>query len=320
MNLVAHATIALDRLDNFESAGQAVLAYLHQRLGFKLWMLTRTEGDDWIVLHTEDHGYGVQAGQVFRWSESFCSRMVQGQGPRVAPDSRQVPAYCEATIARQVPIQAYVGVPLWGPDGQLFGTLCAIDPEVQPQQVSDEQALVELLAGLLSALLQQELRGQEATRRAEAFEALAMTDGLTQLYNRRGWETLLQAEELRCRRYGHSAAVIVLDLDKLKTVNDQQGHHAGDALILRAAQALSQTARTGDTVARLGGDEFALLCVECDAAGLAQVLQRLHQSLQQHGVEASVGAAVRDRGQDLQACWQMADARMYAEKRQRHGP
>lgn len=85
MNLVAHATIALDRLDNFESAGQAVLAYLHQRLGFKLWMLTRTEGDDWIVLHTEDHGYGVQAGQVFRWSESFCSRMVQGQGKAWTP-------------------------------------------------------------------------------------------------------------------------------------------------------------------------------------------------------------------------------------------
>ncbi len=58
---------------DFASASRAVLSYLHRKLGFKLWMVTRTEGEDWIVLDAEDHGYGVEAGTVFRWADSFCS-------------------------------------------------------------------------------------------------------------------------------------------------------------------------------------------------------------------------------------------------------
>ena len=71
--------------NDFEAAGQRVLAFLHQRFGFGLWMVTRTEGEDWIVLQSEDHGYGVKPGTVFRWADSFCSEMVKGNGPRIAP-------------------------------------------------------------------------------------------------------------------------------------------------------------------------------------------------------------------------------------------
>ena len=53
---------------NFETAGQAVLGFLHERLGFNLWMITPTEGKDWIVLQSEDHGYDIKPGQVFRWA------------------------------------------------------------------------------------------------------------------------------------------------------------------------------------------------------------------------------------------------------------
>lgn len=88
-----------------------MLRLLHNRLGFDLWMVTRTEGDDWIVLHAEDHGYGIQDGTVFRWADSFCARMVEGEGPRIAPRSDAVPAYAAAPIGSQVRIGAYVGVP-----------------------------------------------------------------------------------------------------------------------------------------------------------------------------------------------------------------
>lgn len=65
---------------DFETAVRAVLAFLHHRLGFGLWMVTRTEGEDWIVLQTEGHAYDVNPGQVFCWTDSFCSRMVKGMG------------------------------------------------------------------------------------------------------------------------------------------------------------------------------------------------------------------------------------------------
>ncbi len=144
-----------------------MLAYLHERFGFKLWMMTRTEGEDWIVLHTEDHGYGVQEGTVFRWADSFCSRMVEGLGPKIAPSADKVPVYVEAPIGQQVPIGAYIGVPLAKPDGTLFGTLCAIDPEEQPEDIVDHLPLIELLAQSLATILTSDLNAVEQTRLAE---------------------------------------------------------------------------------------------------------------------------------------------------------
>jgi diguanylate cyclase len=303
--------------ENFEAAGQAVLAFLHQRFGFDLWMVTRTEGDDWIVLQSEDHGYGVKPGAVFSWADSFCSEMVKGNGPRVAPDSDSVPAYAEAPIGRQVAIKAYVGVPLMDANGGLFGTLCAIDPSPQPEAIVQDQPLIELLAALLSTVLQSELKAAHEARRSERLELEAQTDSLTQLYNRRAWDRLLSKEEERCRRYGYPATVLCIDLDELKRVNDTQGHAAGDALIARAADALRAAAREVDIVARMGGDEFGVIGVECDAEGAAALLGRIRKALADFDVKASVGLAARHPATGLQGAWEAADRLMYAEKRSR---
>ena len=71
----------LTNFQTFQEASEAVLNHLHEILGFDLWMVTRTEGEDWIVLQAADQGYGVSKGDVFRWTDSFCSRMVEGLGP-----------------------------------------------------------------------------------------------------------------------------------------------------------------------------------------------------------------------------------------------
>jgi diguanylate cyclase len=302
---------------DFETAGRAVLAFLHRRLGFDLWMVTRTDGDDWIVLQSEDHGYGVAPGTVFRWADSFCSEMVKGNGPHIAPNSDAVPAYAAAPIGRQVRIKAYIGLPLSRPDGSLFGTLCAIHPSAQPESILDEQELVELSGALLSTILQAELKATDEARRFERLHAEALTDALTHLYNRRGWDQLLASEENRCQRYGHPAAILIVDLDTLKLVNDREGHAAGDALIVRAATALSQAARAPDIVARLGGDEFGMLSVECDRAGGEALLKRIRKALADANVKASVGLAMREPSVGLKGAWERADQLMYQEKRSR---
>ncbi|WP_295994039.1 hypothetical protein [Rugamonas sp.] len=104
-------------IKDFAEASRATMAFLRERCGFQLWMVTRAEGEDWIVLHADDHGYGVRAGQVYRWTDSFCSRMVRGLGPRVAPDSARVDSYAAAPIGRLVDIGAYIGIPLTRADG-----------------------------------------------------------------------------------------------------------------------------------------------------------------------------------------------------------
>jgi len=302
---------------DFESAVRAVLAFLHHRFGFGLWMVTRTEGEDWIVLQTEGHAYDVNPGQVFCWTDSFCSRMVKGDGPRIAPDSDAIPAYAAAPIGQQVPIKAYIGVPLMNADGTLFGTLCAIDPFRQPGTLLKEQDLLELCASLLSTVLELELRVDQETRRSEHLEMEAQSDALTQLLNRRAWDQLLLKEEERCRRYGSPASVMIIDLDKLKAVNDTFGHAAGDGLIRRVAETLRKAAREVDIVARLGGDEFGIISVECNQAGAEALLARTREALAEQQIEASVGIAVRVPESGLMGAWEVADQLMYQEKRSR---
>jgi len=137
---------------------------------------------------------------------------------------------------------------------------------------------------------------------------------LTALFNRRGWTRLLAAEESRCRRYGHPAGVIVVDLDDLKSINDSLGHFAGDELLARAAAAMTEVKREQDLVARVGGDEFAVLAVECDRAGTDVLVNRLRAAFEAAGVRASFGSAMRVPSQGLQSAWAEADKAMYAEK------
>jgi diguanylate cyclase len=306
----------MSQLLDFNAAAEAVLTYLHNRLGFSLWMVTRTEGNDWIVLQVKDGSYGIKSGTVLRWTDSFCSRMVSGEGPRIAPCSDLIEAYASAPIGQRVTIGAYIGVPLHHPDGSLFGTLCAIDPSPQDDAIVNELPLIELLAQLLSSILYADMKTAEKTRLAERLEAETLTDGLTGLFNRRGWDHLLTAEEKRCMTFGHPATIMVIDLDNLKQVNDQQGHAAGDELIRRTAHILRQSSRQQDAVARVGGDEFTILFVECSLAQGLWLRDRIQTALANADIEASVGVAGRHPGEGLKQAWLTADQSMYCHKAQ----
>src|SRR5471032_1549513 len=151
---------------DFAGASREVLSFLHQRIGMDLWMVSRADNEDWVVLTAEDHGYGVKEGDVFRWADTFCSRMVSGDGPRIAPRAVDVPAYAELPFTHQLPIGAYVGVPLVDAAGELFGTLCGLNPQPMPSSLVNEQPMVEVLADMLSGLLSAELATTALTREA----------------------------------------------------------------------------------------------------------------------------------------------------------
>ena len=303
---------------SFHDAGQAVLSFLYQRFGFGLWMITRVEGEDWIILQTEDHAYSVHAGQVFNWADSFCSQMVLGNGPKIAPFSDDVPAYRQAPIAQQLQIKAYIGQPLTKEDGSLFGTLCAIDPEPKSESLKEEQSLIELLGDLLSQILQTELREMEQTRKNERLQAEALRDPLTGLYNRRAWDQFILAEEERCQFYGHHATVFMLDLNDLKFMNDAHGHAAGDELIRQTAAVLTESCRNTDIIARLGGDEFAILTVENDLESSQTHLERIIQNLQTKQISAAIGFALREPSDGILTACIQADKNMYLDKLKRH--
>ena len=282
---------------DFAGASREVLSFLHQRLGMDLWMVSRADNEDWVVLAAEDHGYGVKQGDVFRWADTFCSRMVRGEGPRIAPRATDVAAYADLPFTRQLPIGAYVGMPLVDGEGQLFGTLCGLNPRPMPAAIVEEQPMVEVLADMLSGLLTAELNTTALAREAEAARSEALTDSLTGLANRRGWETALAAEEERCRRYGATACVVAIELDGLK--NPSSTTDARDAVLVRAAQALRQTVRKPDTLARLDDDRFVVLGVECTTAEAMALMRRLEQGVQGAELSAALGMAMRNRTSGL---------------------
>lgn len=313
---MALAGLPLGPLPDFERASRATLAYLHETLGMGLWMVTRVNGDDWVVLTSVDDGYGVDAGRVFRWHDSICSRLVAGSGPSIAPSVEAVDAYRDAPIREYTEIGAYIGVPILAGDGELFGTLCAIDPSPQPEALTEALPLVELLAGQLSGILSLEVRLADAERAADRARFDAALDPLTGLCNRRGWDALVEAEESRARRHGNPISVIWIDVDGLKQANDTLGHEAGDDLLRRCGIALSAAVRRHDVAARVGGDEFAVLAVHADAAGVAVLVERIERALAATGVRASLGAATRDPARGLVEAVLAADAAMYEMKRQ----
>ena len=104
-------------------------------------------------------------------------------------------------------------------------------------------------------------------RRAEAAEAAADHDVLTPALNRRGFVAVMQRTVAYCRRHHVPAVLLYLDLDGFKGVNDQLGHAAGDAALVRVAELMLANLRESDAVGRLGGDEFALLMLN---AGLEE--------------------------------------------------
>lgn len=118
---------------------------------------------------------------------------------------------------------------------------------------------------------------------------LATHDGLTETYNRRHLLELANTEFKRAARYGLSLCVMMLDIDHFKTINDEQGHAAGDYMLKTLAQTMRSTVRDWDLVGRYGGDEFIIILPETDIQGAQVIAERLSNTLQVVRLSVSIG-------------------------------
>lgn len=154
-------------------------------------------------------------------------------------------------------------------------------------------------------------------------ESLIETDALLDILNRRGFERELKRAIARVSRYDGSAAIVFIDLDHFKSINDQFGHLAGDAALLAVTDTIVKTCRNSDVVARFGGDEFAVLLwnlSEQDARTKAYTFETKIASLQIQlatdsvSVGASAGIAMLRATDTPRQIIARADADMYSRK------
>jgi diguanylate cyclase (GGDEF)-like protein len=188
-------------------------------------------------------------------------------------------------------------------------------------QFAEDAAAIAYVA--LSTLLVFLAFGYVVGRQADRLLELSQTDALTGLGNARELEQRLQEETARARRYRHPLSLLFLDVDGLKGINDRGGHAAGDAALMRVADALRQAARGTDLAMRWAGDEFALLAPDTASDAGARLGERIRSIVAggaagSKGMTVSVGVATTQGGADatparLRA---QADAALYAAKRQ----
>ena len=258
------SAILLPPLMAFDEACRLVVDHLKREVPLAFWAVSRYEDDKQVYLCVRDDVYGNVAGDSHAWSDSFCQHMVTGAAPQIAPDAMAVPEYAATGVARAMPIGTYVGVPIRGADGALYGTICGIDPHRSSERLHEHAPLLRLFATLLGQILHAEHLRAEAVDREAALEWSAFHDDLTGLPNRAMFfDRVEHALDLHARD-GRPVAVLLIDLDEFKAVNDTLGHAAGRRPA-RARRAPPRAGRApGDTLARLSGDEFAVLL---EAAG-----------------------------------------------------
>ena len=259
--------------------------------------------DDELVYRAVAGTAGEQRGARLPIDAGLSGRSLRSGETYVVTDAERDDRV-EREACRRAGVRSMVVVPLLH-DGRGTGILKVYSHEPDAFGASTARALT-VLAGIIGtalarADLMRELREQAAT------------DELTGLLNRRALFNHLELAIARARRAHLPLAVVVLDVDGLKEVNDRQGHRAGDRLLADAAAAWQSLVREVDVVGRIGGDEFAIVLEGADERTLGDVIDRLAAS----GIHASAGGALWNRLEPAAALLARADGEMYERKRER---
>jgi diguanylate cyclase (GGDEF)-like protein len=296
----------LARIISRRLAGQA-------RIGFALYA-----PDGHLLLATET-GSSPSAGSAALYAPRLTLagtvRTGGGREPEVASADSSIKAEFAPLVLNRVREGT---IAVWVSRGAMEGA--ALDAAL-PFALIVPFLLILLLVPLLP-LLRRTVRDIRAG--FDERETQALHDGLTGLPNRRLFEDRVRLALKRARREGGTTAMLLLDLDRFKEINDTLGHAVGDRFLCEVAGRLSSTIRGLDTVARLGGDEFALVLNHVDRKGACDAAERVDRALRAPsvigGITMTVGASIGiamypEHGEDAGALLQHADIAMYSAKR-----
>lgn len=255
---------------------------------------------------------GLDADETSR-EISFCGHAILSEDIMVVADTARDERFADNPLVSGDPkIRFYAGCPVQAPNGQQMGTLCLIDREPREFAESDRLALRDM-AGMVEAEI--------------ASLAMATTDVLTRISNRRGFEMLGDNALHAAALTQQAVALVFIDLDRFKEVNDSFGHAAGDQALVEISSLLDQAFRGSDVVARLGGDEFGILMTGIEADALELPLARLAARIAERNaapdsifqIEYSAGVVTDEMRvpRSMSSLLEEADRVMYEAKQKR---
>ena len=268
--------------------------------------------------------YGKKATQRPR-DDDYCSWTILEDQLLNIPDLSQDHRTARISMTVGEPFyRMYSGANLVTADGMRIGSLCVTD--TKSRDLSPElQALLMRLARQVVMLMELRLRDRELEIALAAMRRLATEDALTGLLGRRAWLEKLEDELERSRRFGLPLALILLDLDHFKTINDSHGHAMGDAVLRSVGEIIRGRLRAIDSAGRYGGEELCVFLPETDMDGALKVAESLRDAIASHCFEldgtsiaatASFGVAqMHPAATTADVLLKLADTAMYQAKR-----
>ncbi len=160
----------------------------------------------------------------------------------------------------------------------------------------------------------------EIEEKNKELQKLAITDNLTDLYNRRKLDELLESEINRSERFNHTFGLSILDIDHFKAVNDTYGHQIGDKVLIEIANMLKHYSRKTDYLGRYGEEEFMIICPESKLEGVQNLIESIRKHIEAHTFTnighktASFGITMYEKGDDLESLVKRADSALYMAK------
>lgn len=307
-------------LEAFERSSRPLLELVRRLTGLDTSFITSI---DWaaqsqtVVFASNTSQLEMTEGSTVDWSDSMC-RWAFLSGLEHTAD---VPTAYPGSVGGEVlGMQSFLAVPIIE-EGATLGTLCGAS---RSSVAVGEETVghLRLIADSLAMQMLNQVRHAEDRRRAEGAERLALTDSVTGLANHRAFTIRMEEELARSGRHGTDIAVLAMDVDEFKAVNDSHGHEGGNDVLRALGDVLRSVARIEDTPARLGGDEFALLLPETDEHGAAVTAARVADSFRETtaalGTPAtlSIGAA-SSTSHPRRMLMVAADEALYESKRRR---
>lgn len=266
------------------------------------------EGYQVVIASKQDSNPYPAASLIPADTNIFCRKIVETGQELYVRNAASDPFWDDNPEVANDGFLSYYGLPLFWPDGTPFGTICVMDFETTEYHHDYLELMSELRDLLESDLI---LLDQYQTIRE-----LAVSDELTQLYNRRGFFNTAKPRLALAKRNQGKLGLLYLDADNLKMLNDNKGHKKGDLHLQQLADVICENIREDDIAARIGGDEFVVLSSSDTQLELNILEQRLSKDLDKQGISVSIGSVlIDDPNKDLHSWLSLADERMYEQKK-----
>jgi len=274
-----------------------------------------------VVVASDNDNNFLAKNDTWSWHQpSFCKYMLEQKDKLYSPTPKSDDVFKHYPAVAKGIVRSYAGVPIFWPDGTPFGTVCAIDTD-QTQYSDTLQKLLVQLGRLIEADIKIMCDMYEMTQ-------LAITDPATHTLNRRGFTELGEKLIKDAQRSGEHLGLLYLDINKLKFINDNNGHDAGDRCINGLANILLKQCRANELVARVGGDEFVVLAKFKHNQDLHKLATRIQQEYRSYadsqydltpsGVSIGLCFSNTDDKPNLENLLKAADNNMYQQKLARH--